>query len=105
MTDQQTPTNKKKTKSRKSFFTKRSKSRDASKSKTREKNNDKIENSYNSIIASLKNVHTRNFSTSSNEPEFHERNNSYDENIDLNGWRQERSAEGKVVSFQSNKYT
>ena len=84
---------------------KKSKSRDPSKSKTKDRNNEEIEKSYDSIIASLKNVHTRNFSTSSNEPDFHERNNSYDENNDLNGWRQERSAEGKVVSkkFQTQK--
>ena len=62
-----------------------------------------IKNNYNSLIASLKTVHTRNFSTSS-EPDYGEKNtsNNSDEihkSLDkiCDGWVQEVSAEGKKV--------
>lgn len=63
--------------------------------------------SYNSLIASLKTVHTRNFSTSS-EPEYgdkHNTSNNCDETDRIvDGWVQEASPEGKKVNTKNYQF-
>jgi hypothetical protein len=72
-----------------------------------------VNSNYGSIIANLKTVHQRNWSTCSEpeyaEPppdisanEFHERNNSYncdESELTASGWERQMSSEGKKVTF------